>query len=216
MDSGYDKANAWMQSPEGVELNDAVCSVLAHELGGIAAALDLRSAALVRTIPPNDVAALRGLADEVRASSRIVRLLRRPDVSGKLGPAKYHTLDDWWRLASKFSRNVLRGATFNATFGESRINPQDANVLTWVWLASCKVLAEKHNEDAPSVTLGGSTDGGLIKLRAEIPASRVPEAASRWSRYAARVAATIDAAPPRWQHEAGVVSWSFSLPAAGD
>jgi hypothetical protein len=207
------KANAWTRSAEDTELNDAVLSVLAHELGGIAGALDLRAAALARTIPPNDVAALRGLAEEVRASTRAVRLLRGADASGTLNPSRQPTLNDWWRLASKVSRVVLPSRTVvNATFDESRLNVGHQHTLTWVWLAACKDLAEAQADEAAAITLRGMLEAGMISFRAEVPGVSVPPS-SRWTQHAATLAASIEAESPRWDSQAGVVSWSFSLPA---
>lgn len=212
MNSGDRKANAWTRSAEATELNDAVFSVLAHELGGIAGALDLRAAALARTIPPNDVAALRGLADEVRASTRAVRLLRGADVSGTLSPARQPTLNDWWRLASKVSRVVLPSRTVvNATFDESRLKAGHQQALTWIWLAACKDLAGNPAEEAATITLRGVEEAGRVNFRAEAPGSRIPED-SRWTQHAAMLATSIESEPPRWESQAGVVSWSFSLP----
>lgn len=216
MTSGDREANAWMRSAEGAELNDAVCSVVAHELGGISGALDLRATALTRTIPPNDVAALRGLAEEIRASSRAVRLLRGADSSGKLNPARQQNLGDWWRLASRLTRVILPGGnTVNATFDDSPLNPGHSPALTWIWLSACKELAENSAERGSTVTLRGSSDAGTIHLRAEVPGSLPPQN-SRWSQHAARIAATIEATAPRWESGSGVVSWTFSLPAASN
>lgn len=213
MNSGDEKANARTRSAEDTELNDAVLSVLAHELGGIAGALDLRAAALARTIPPNDVAALRGLAEEVRASTRAVRLLRGSDASGKLSPARQQSLADWWRLASKISRVVLPSrTTVNATFDESRLNPGHVQALTWIWLAACKDLAETQDQETSAITVRGTQEDGRLIFRADLPGSRIP-ADSRWLQHAAKIATSIEADSPRWEHQGGVVSWSFSLPA---
>jgi hypothetical protein len=207
------EANAWARSAEGAELNDAVCSVLAHELGGIAGALDLRAAALSRTIPPNDVAALRGLAEEVRASTRAVRLLRGADASGTLNPAKEQSLADWWRLASKMSRVVLpRDATVNATFEEGRLPAPLAQALTWFWLSACKDLADNPGENPLSITLRGGQENGATVLRADIPAGVSPDSSSRWAKHAGEVATSIGVPAPLWKNEGGVVSWSVSLP----
>jgi hypothetical protein len=217
LNSGEGKANAWTRSAEGAELHEAVYSVLAHELGGIAGALDLRAAALARTIPPNDVAALRGLAEEVRASTRTVRLLRGADAYGTLTPNRQQSLSDWWRLASRLTRVVLpNGTTLNATFDESRLNPAHVAPLTWIWLSACKGLAELASEPGLPVTLRGDSEGGSIHLKAETVGSAVPGPDSRWSEHSATVASTIGVAAARWERADGVISWSFSLPVAAN
>jgi hypothetical protein len=205
-----------MRSAEGAELNDAVCSVVAHELGGIAGALDLRAVALSRTIPPNDVAALRSLAEELRASTRAVRLMRGTDASGTLNPTRQQTLSDWWRLASRLSRVILPGGTtLNATFDESRLNPGHGPALTLIWLCACKELAEMAAGNVITVTLRGDSEAETTHLMAESPGLGAPGGQhSRWSEHAAKVATSIEAAAPRWESVGGIIQWSFSLPAA--
>jgi hypothetical protein len=216
LDSGNSKANVRTRSAEDAELNDAVLSTVAHELGGIATALDLRAAALARTIPPNDVAALRSLAEELRANTRAVRLLRGADASGKLAPSRQQNLNEWWRLVSKVSRVVLPShMAINATFEDSPLKTSVANALTWIWLCVCKDLAENEAGAPSTVTLRGFNEDGNVVLRAEVPGSAMP-ADSNWMRHAAEVATSIEATRPRWEHSGGVVSWSFSLPAAAE
>ena len=201
-----------IDSAEGAELNDAVCSVIAHELGGIASALDLRAAALQRTMAPNDLAAFRTLAEELRASTRAVRLLRGPDAYGSLSPSRQQTLGDWWRLVAKLSRGVLPKTSFSASFDESRLTPEQSYSLTWIWLSACKELAELARSEAMSVTLRGETSANRIQVKAETALETTSIGKSRWARQVADLAASIDAEAPEWASNAGVLSWTVSMP----
>jgi hypothetical protein len=77
--SGKKPASPLDLSAENAELNRDVISTLAHELGGIASALDLRAAAMARSIPDQDLVALREIAEEVRMATRAARFARGPD-----------------------------------------------------------------------------------------------------------------------------------------
>src|SRR5262245_22876102 len=98
-----------------MELARHALSSVAHELGGIASALDLRAGVIAGTVSAQDAAALRALVEELRFATRSVRLVRGPDGSGTLDPAKRQSLSDWWRLTSRFVSNVLpRGVSIDA------------------------------------------------------------------------------------------------------
>jgi hypothetical protein len=99
--SGKKRAIALDLTAESAELSRDVLSTLAHELGGIASALDLRVAAMARVIGEQDLHALREIAEEVRMATRAARFARGPDGSGMLNPMRRQSLDEWWRLTGR-------------------------------------------------------------------------------------------------------------------
>jgi hypothetical protein len=215
------EANIWLRSAEGTELNEAVLSVLAHELGGIASALDLRAHALASTIPLRDSEALKTLAEELRLATRALRLVRSQDASGMLSPMREQTLAEWWRLASRLTRAVLpRGTVVDAAFTEARLPAGQSGHLTGIWLSACKDLAEKGVKTPASIALqGGPSDTGRgVTLIAETNAAVVATNgdASRWARHAAEIASELSAMAPFWKREGAVVRWTCTIPAAVD
>lgn len=203
---------------EVLELNRDVLSAVAHELGGIAGALDLRAAAMSRTIPDQDLAALRGLAEEVRMATRSVRFARGTDGSGTLSPTRLQTLAEWWKFAARFTSVVLpRGVAVESRFSVAELNAAQASGVTWLWLAACKEIAERGIATPCTVTLHGGSGGtrrDSVTLVAELAADRLASgdgAASRWVRYAARVAEDLGTTAPSWERDGSVVRWRCTL-----
>jgi hypothetical protein len=211
------KANRSNDGAEVAELNDAVLSVVAHELGGIAGALDLRAEALASTIAPRDNSALRTLAEELRGATRALRLIRAADASGMLNPAREQSLADWWRLASKLTRVLLpRGTVVDARFDDARLAAPSASALTWIWLSACKELAEKGIGPPGAIVLRGGPgkEAGVVLVTAEIAADQFPkqDGGSRWQRHAAAIAVEIGAPAPEWKRSTDVVLWKCTVP----
>jgi hypothetical protein len=217
--SGKRSGNPWDLTAESAELNRDVISTLAHELGGIASALDLRAAAMARSIPEQDLAALREIAEEVRMATRAARFARGPDGNGMLNPTRRQSLDDWWRLTGRFTASVLpRGVAVEPRFAEAHLTTEQASALTWIWLAACKQVGERGFTTPATVRLtGGPGDSGatVASLAAETDADRVGgpvRATFRWSRYAAKVAKVLGIDPPEWEQEGGILRWRIQLP----
>jgi hypothetical protein len=203
---------------EALELNRDVLSAVAHELGGIAGALDLRATAMSATIPDQDLAALRGLAEELRMATRSVRFARGADGFGALNPTRPQTLADWWKFAARFTSVVLpRGITVESRFSGGQLNAAAASGLTWLWLAACKEAAERGIVTPCTVVLNGeSGDKGsnAVTVVAEVNSDRFPSgngSASRWVHYAARVAEDFGVTGPSWERAGSVMRWRCTL-----
>lgn len=202
-----------MDGGESMELARHALSSVAHELGGIASALDLRAGVISGTVSAQDVAALRALVEELRFATRAVRLVRGPDGSGTLDPAKRQSLADWWRLTSRFVSNVLpRGVSVDARVEEGVLDAEQASALTWLLLAACKELAVRGIITPSSVALRVvTTDGNGTTLVLEIDSGTLSsgdDESARWSRYAANLAAQRDMSPPRWEQDGSRVRWT--------
>ena len=204
---------------EGAELHRDVISTLAHELGGIASALDLRAAAMSRSIPEQDLIALRDIAEEVRMATRAARFARGSDGSGMLNPARRQSFDEWWRLTGRFTASVLpRGVSVEPRFEHVQLTSEQASSLTWIWLAACKQLSERGFNTPATVRLTGgpgSNGRNVAMLSADTEAERVGDpvrATSRWSRYAAKMAKEVGVDAPEWEADGGALRWRIELP----
>ena len=204
-------------SVEAAELNRDVLSSLAHELGGIASALDLRAAAMSRTLPDQDMTALRDIAEEVRLATRAARFARGADGFGMLNPMRRQSLDEWWRLTGRFTGAVLpRGVQVEPLFTEAQITATQASALTWLWLAGCKEISERGIAARATVLLkGGTAADGNVTLMAELDRHKVEDTngiKSRWSDYAARIAREVGLTPPAWTFDDDMVRWRLTVP----
>lgn len=204
-------------SSEAAELNRDVLSSLAHELGGIASALDLRAAAMSRTLPDQDMTALRDIAEEVRLATRAARFARGADGFGMLNPMRRQSLEEWWRLTGRFTGAVLpRGVQVEPLFTEeAHITASQASPLTWLWLAGCKELSDRGITTPATILLKGGSSAGIITLVAELDRQRVEDSngiKSRWSNYVARVARDVGVTPPAWSFNDDVVRWQLTIP----
>lgn len=204
-------------SVEAAELNRDVMSSLAHELGGIASALDLRAAAMSRTLPDQDMTALRDIAEEVRLATRAARFARGADGFGMLNPMRRQSLEEWWRLTGRFTGAVLpRGVQVEPQFTEAHITATQASALTWLWLAGCKEVSERGITAPATILLkGGTAAGGNVTLLAELERAKVEGTngiKSRWSTFAARIAKDLGATPPAWSFDHDMVRWQLTVP----
>lgn len=216
MASGSGKEAGRLNGGESMELASHALSSVAHELGGIATALDLRAGVMSGTGSEQDVTALRALVEELRFVTRAVRLIRGPDGSGTLDPAKRQSLADWWRLTSRFVSNVLpRGISVEARVDEGTLDAGQASALTWLLLAACKELAVRGiltpssvavrvmTRDGDGTTLALETDSGTLTSGSD--------ESGRWTRYAMELAAQRDMSPPRWEQDGSRVRWTCTL-----
>ena len=217
MASGKKSEHQLDLSVEAVELNRDVLSSLAHELGGIASALDLRAAAMARTLPDQDMTALRDIAEEVRLATRAARFARGADGFGMLNPMRRQSLEEWWRLTGRFTGAVLpRGVQVEPQFTEAQITATQASALTWLWLAGCKEISERGITAPATILLkGGTAAGGGVALLAELDRHKVEATngiKSRWSNYAARIAREVGMTPSAWTFDDDMVRWRFTVP----
>ncbi|HEX6314869.1 MAG TPA: hypothetical protein VFZ73_08420 [Gemmatimonadaceae bacterium] len=195
-------------------MSHEVLSALAHELGGIASALDLRAAAMAPSIPERDLAALREIAEQVRMATKAARLARGSDTSGMLNPMRRQSLADWWKLTSRFTSAVLpRGVSVEAQFSTDQMASGQASTVTWIWLAACKEMAERGLLTPVRLSvIGGSPDKDFLELKATLDARKLTlteKYRSRWSRHAARLAKAMGSASPTWKRNGSTVTWSF-------
>ena len=213
MASGRISRKALDFTAEGVELNRDVLSSLAHELGGIASALDLRAAAMARSIAREDLAALRDIAEEVRMSTRAARFARGSDGSGMLNPTRRQSLEDWWKLTGRFTATVLpRGVLVEPRFTPAHLTADQGSALTWIWLAACKEIAERGLLTPATLVLRGGAEESntAVALRAELGVDRLPVAeasTSRWSRYAARIGKELGVRATPWERDDSGWRW---------
>jgi hypothetical protein len=201
---------------EEAELSHDVLSALAHELGGIASALDLRASAMTRSIPEQDLNALKDIAEEVRQVTRAARFARGSDGFGMLNPSRRQSLHDWWKLAHRFTSTVLpRGVAVEVSFGDAELTESQSSALTWIWLAACKDIAERGIRTPCKVSLRGESTPNGITLTAQVDGDQRltgERGQSRWARYASRAASAIKAGDPDWVMENQVVRWRCAIP----
>jgi hypothetical protein len=204
---------------EAGELARDVLSVLAHELGGIASALDLRAHVIAASIPSQDLTAFRELAEELRLATRAIRLVRGPDGSGTLNPAKKQPISEWWKLTSRFLSVVLpRGVAVETQISGGELNATQASTLTWLLLTACKELAERTILMPATIVVRGASIGNGedgIELSVEIGADRLSSSSlrqsSRWKRYASKVARERGVTAPRWERDAALLRWQCTV-----
>jgi hypothetical protein len=212
-----DKEEKMLTGSEGGELVSHALSALAHELGGITGALDLRATALTGTISAQDLTALRLLVDELRQATRVVRLIRGPDGSGNLNPSRSLSLADWWRMSARFVTNVLpRGVAVDARMEDGQLDAEQASALTWILLAGCKILSERGIRTPGTITVRGgqAPSTGAVAIVVASPAEQVPAQTgegSRWLHYARRLAEVRGMSPPLWEEDGSHVRWTCTV-----
>ena len=216
MASGRGKEEGTLNGGEAIELARDALSSVAHELGGIATALDLRASVISGAVSAQDVAALRALVEELKFATRAVRLVRGSEGSGALNPAKRQSLADWWRLSSRFVSTVLpRGVSVDARVDEGTLDAEQASALTWLLLAACKELAVRGIRTPSSVAVRVKTnDGDGPTVALEIDSGTLTSGgddAGRWARYAMELAAQRDMSPPRWEQDGSRVRWTCTF-----
>ena len=199
------------------ELTRDVLAAVAHELGGIGGALDLRAAAMASTIPENDLRALKDIAGEIRTVTRAVRMIRGADGFGTLAPGRRLTLAEWWKLLSRFAPVALpRGVDVESRLPDSDLNSAHASSLSWIWLAACKELADRGIIPPCTITLSGgpAEDGRGVTIVAEVAADCLESpdfVGSTWSQYAATLAEQHGITPPVWVQDGPTLRWSCEL-----
>ena len=215
MASGSGKEEGVLNGGEAMELARDALSSVAHELGGIATALDLRASVISGAVSAQDVAVLRSLVEELKFATRAVRLVRGPDGSGTLNPARRQSLADWWRLTSRFVSNVLpRGVSVDAGIEDGTLDAEQASALTWFLLSACKELAVRGIRTPSSVAVRVVTSDGGPTMALEIDSGTLSsdgDESRRWTRYANELAAQRDMSPPRWEQDGSRVRWTCTF-----
>ena len=205
---------------QAAELHRDVFTVLAHDLGGIASSLALRADALAVVLPSADHAALCALAEEVRNINRVLRLIRGPQGSEALAPARNMPVAQWWRFVSRLTNAILpRGAVVHATLEAAPLSPLQASTLSHLWLAACKELSRRGVQPPCRISLTVTPrdePGEGVTLLAELPADSWPaqsasRSASRWFRYSARLARLNGAELQWWAVERDAARWLCSM-----
>jgi hypothetical protein len=196
-----------------MELARHVLASVVHELGGIAVALDLRAGVMSGTISAEDSAALRGLVEELRFATRAIRLVRGPDGSGALDPARRQSVAEWWRLTLRLVSSVLpKGVSVDARVDDGLLDAEEASSLAWLLLAGFKELAARGIITPSSVAVRVITAGGDgTTVAVEIDSDKVSsgdDESARWKGYAARLAAQRDMSPPRWEQDGSRFRWT--------
>lgn len=175
-----------------------VLSTAAHDLGGLSSALALRADVLAGGIPAADEAALRGVAAEVRALGRQLRVLRGPVGDDALAPAGGRTLAEWLALVERFGRPLLgRGGALAGSAGDGAFGGPAAaaqfHALLLVVLAYCRAVGDRRGARAVQLDLRVLSLPPAVEVTLRVrwgagdePADR--EAGARWLAHAAHLA----------------------------
>ncbi len=170
------------------QLLRAMLGTAAHDLGGVSSALALRADVLAAALPPDDVAALRGVVDHVRALGRQLRRLRGPAGGNNFAPASERALPEWIALIERFGGPVLgRGIELRTSSNAGSITPGTEHALTFGVLALFHAVREARDEQSVTVEVDaqGSDEGLEVTVRHRW-ASAPPSfpLADRWSAHA--------------------------------
>ncbi len=146
----------------------AMLGTAAHDLGGVASALALRADVVASTLPPGDVAAIRGVAEHVRSLGRQLRRLRGTAGGSNLAPARERTLTEWVALLERFGGPTLgRGIELRASCNEGPLSAATEQCLTYGMLALFTSLREAREAAAASgvvVTLRADSTADALEL----------------------------------------------------
>ena len=212
-------------SAETDELDRDAAALMAHDLRGVASALSLRAAVLANILSPSDREAFKSLSAELLELDIAMQVSRHPRTRHAAGQEIRISGERWWHAASRLASTALpRKSRQNATIGDAELTLREASILTHVWQAACKDLADAASGSAVQIELrlipcagvagvelwarvadNASDSGGPISMRD----SKV--VASRWYRYAKR-RAKEDRATLVWWHQTDIgLVWSCKL-----
>lgn len=211
----------FVPSAECAEIYRDVFSHLAHELGGISSALGLRADALSSVVPAADHLALRGLSDQLRDMNRLLRLLQSQPGTPLMAPKRPNTAADWWALTARTVGAALpRGVLVEADVDDIELPPTSATVLTHLLLLAARdrvssgltpparlrvrVAPDVATPDTVIVTADLQESGELDDHNSLL--------ATRWQRYAARLARRNHAALTWWHSNENQKRWQCALP----
>lgn len=177
----------------------AILGTAAHDLGGVASALALRADVLAASLSADDVAALRGVVDHLRAVGRQLRRLRGSAGGSSFVPAREKTLTEWCALLERFGAPLLgRGIELRASCNEGAISAETEQALTYGMLALFQALREGREEREGTrvvVTLRAeaSTDALVVTVQINGDTARGDD---RWRTHARSV---VTAASLAWE-----------------
>ncbi|MGQ0647170.1 MAG: hypothetical protein ACT4P7_06335 [Gemmatimonadaceae bacterium] len=191
------------KGPEASEIAREMFGTFAHDLGGIASALALRTDALASLLPPRDSQALGAIVDEIRTLARVLRHVRGPRGTEQLAPSTAGDTTQWWNLVERVARSALpRGVGLRSTVANARLTAEQAHTLTYLVLALFHDLTTRGLAPPAMVSLTVSAHGPVeqpdvaIDVRPERTdgtAVLLTQTSTRWLRYARRVAGRIRA-----------------------
>lgn len=169
----------------------AILGTAAHDLGGVASALALRVDVLATTLPAEDVAALRGVVDHLRAVGRQLRRLRGSSGGSSFVPAREKTLAEWCALLERFGAPLLgRGIELRTSCNDGAISTETEQALTYAVLAEFQSLRERREASERSgvkvaVHAEGNADAFLLTLTTSwSDGEPAPVEDDRWRRHA--------------------------------
>jgi hypothetical protein len=187
--------------------------VLTHDLGSVAAALDLRAGAL--TASDADREALRGLTRDIRDVTRMMRWLRGPQPAAMLDPSRRVPLADWWRAVSRLSTGVLpRGVVVTLEPENFELSSAQASTTVYAWLAAARDLVARGLTEPATITFRmRHTDASGLTIAAVVRTAEPlgPPPTPGWERFVARLPG---AECTWWREEDGCLHWHLRLPGA--
>lgn len=187
-----------------------ILGTAAHDLGGVASALALRTDVLAASLSPSDAAAMRDVVEHLRSLGRQLRRLRGTAGGSSFAPAREKTLTEWCALLDRFGGPVLgRGIELRASCNDGSIAPETEQALTYGMLALFQSLREgRESRDAEQVVVAlradvTATDGEAPSLVLTVRTTwgaNAPDA-RREDRWLAHARAVIAAAGLSWEGE---------------
>lgn len=185
-----------------------ILGTAAHDLGGVASALALRTDVLAATLAPGDVEAMRGVVEHLRALGRQLRRLRGTAGGSAFAPAREKTLAEWCALLDRFGGPVLgRGIELRVSCNEGSISPETEQALTYGMLALFQSLREaRESSDAQQVVVslqadvvGAARDAPSLALAVRTTWGEKHPAERGGDRWLAHARAVITAASLSWE-----------------
>ncbi len=187
-----------------------ILGTAAHDLGGVASALALRTDVLAATLSPGDAAAMRDVVEHLRSLGRQLRRLRGTAGGSAFAPAREKTLTEWCALLDRFGGPVLgRGIELRAECNEGSISPETEQALTYGMLALFQSLREgRESSDAQQVVvalradvLEGDGESPSLVVTVRTTWGKMSPADTREDRWLAHARAVISTAGLSWEGE---------------
>lgn len=179
---------------------ERLLSLVAHELGSLRAALDLRLDVLDDSLPRRDRDALHAISAQLRTLQHTARLLRAPSSGeGSLGEPRPVAASAWWaHLERLLAATLPPGIGVTATLPSHFMAPSDAWLFTMFALG---VAGDITTLDMPSPAALACTleagDGSCLRMTLT-PAVARP-ISRRWLRFAERLSAPGNAHLDSWR-----------------
>lgn len=209
------KGNRTTPSRESAELHHELFSLLAHDLGSISTALNLRAEALAPTLASKDTQALKELSAQIRQVRRTVRLADGPRGDSTLDSQPTIPADQWILWVSRVTSALIPRRTITTSVVRVRtLQMADATALMYQWLAACREIAPKVPADATIVLIVEAPEDSSASLMFtgclnshSVPFEPLSTAVSRWQRYAKRTAAANSVDVEWWKGDDTEIQW---------